>query len=73
MNIYVNIKMLYVNKHAIATRLTNENNEIRTRLAEYNEALSAARRLTDQMEKKDLTINTLRNEIHLKDKQIQQI
>ncbi len=57
---------------SIATRLTNENNEIRTRLAEYNEALSAAHRLSDQIEKKDLTINTLRNEIQDKDKRIQQ-
>jgi chromosome segregation ATPase len=57
---------------SIATRLTNENNEIRTRLAEYNEALSAAHRLSDQIEKKDLAIHTLRNEIHEKDKQIQQ-
>jgi len=57
---------------SIATRLTNENNEIRTRLAEYNEALSAAHRLSDQIEKKDLLINTLRNEIHDKDKQIHQ-
>jgi len=57
---------------SIATRLTNENNEIRARLAEYNEALSAAHRLNDQIEKKDLLINTLRNENHDKDKQIQQ-
>jgi hypothetical protein len=57
---------------SIVARLTNENNEIRNRLAEYNEALSAAHRLTDQIEKKDLLINTLRNEIHDKDKQIQQ-
>ncbi|CAF4505437.1 unnamed protein product, partial [Rotaria sp. Silwood2] len=57
---------------AVANRLINENNEIRTRLAEYNEALSAAQRLNDQIEKKDLLINTLRNEIQDKDKQIQQ-
>ncbi|CAF4670489.1 unnamed protein product [Rotaria sp. Silwood1] len=56
----------------LANRLTNENNEIRNRLAEYNEALSAAHRLNDQIEKKDLLINTLRNEIHDKDKKIQQ-
>jgi hypothetical protein len=57
---------------SIATRLTNENNEIRNRLAEYNEALSAAHRLNDQIEKKDLLINTLRNGIQEKDKLIQQ-
>jgi hypothetical protein len=57
---------------SITTRLTNENNEIRTRLDEYNEALSAAHRLTDQIEKKDLLIHTLRNEIQEKDKRIQQ-
>lgn len=57
---------------AIANRLTNENNEIRTRLNEYNEALSAAHRLNDQIEKKDLLVNTLRNDILAKDKQIQQ-
>ena len=57
---------------SIATRLTTENNEIRSRLAEYNEALSAAHRLNDQIEKKDLLINTFRNEIHEKDKKIQQ-
>jgi chromosome segregation ATPase len=57
---------------SIATRLTNENNEIRNRLAEYNEALSAAQRLSDQIEKKDSMINTLRNTMQDKDKQIQQ-
>ena len=56
----------------IATRLTNENNEIRNRLNEYNEALSAAQRLNNQIEKKDLLINTLKNDIHDKDKRIQQ-
>ena len=57
---------------AIATRLTNENNEIRTRLAEYNEALSAAHRLTDQIEKKDQLVYTLRHDIQEKEKLIHQ-
>ncbi|UJR30030.1 hypothetical protein I4U23_017575 [Adineta vaga] len=57
---------------SIAARLTTENNEIRTRLAEYNEALSAAHRLNDQIEKKDALLTTLRNEIYEKDKLIQQ-
>jgi len=57
---------------AIATRLTNENNDIRTRLAEYNEAMAAAHRLTDQMTKKDALINGLRTEIQNKEKQLQQ-
>lgn len=56
----------------LVNRLTNENNEIRARLAEYNEALSAANRLNDQIEKKDLLINALRSEIHIKDEKIQQ-
>ncbi|CAF3483968.1 unnamed protein product [Rotaria socialis] len=56
----------------IVNRLTNENNEICNRLAEYNEALSAAHRLNDQIEKKDSLINTLRNQIHTKDEKIQQ-
>ncbi|CAF0716449.1 unnamed protein product [Adineta steineri] len=57
---------------SIATRLTTENNEIRNRLDEYNEALSAAHRLNDQIEKKDLLLKTLRNENHEKDKLIHQ-
>ena len=55
----------------LAKRLTEENNDIRQRLAEYNEALSAARRLNEQIEKKDALIDTLRNEHHEKDKRIQ--
>jgi hypothetical protein len=36
---------------SIATRLTNENNEIRIRLAEYKIAFSAASRLNDEIKK----------------------
>mgnify|MGYP006904163321 CR=1 FL=1 len=57
---------------ATVNRLTNENNEIRIRLNENTEALDAAKRLNDQLERKDLTINSLRNDILVKDKQIQQ-
>ncbi|CAF0919592.1 unnamed protein product [Didymodactylos carnosus] len=51
----------------IATTLTKENSEIRSKLAEYDEALGAAKRLTEQMEKKDQLISALRQEIQNKE------
>jgi chromosome segregation ATPase len=57
---------------ASITRLTGDNNELRQRLAEYNEASAAAHRLHEQLEKKDLLIASLRNDIDSKDKRIDQ-
>lgn len=57
---------------ALVNRLTSENTEIRQRLTDYNEAMAAAHRLNDQLDKNQLLIETLRNELHERDKQIQQ-
>ena len=52
--------------------MTNENNEIRQRLIEYDEASAAARRLNDQLEKKEILFNSLRHELQEKEMKIHQ-
>jgi len=55
---------------SITARLTNENNEIRQRLEEYNETLSSVDRLHDEIKTKDLLIQKLQTEIDCKTHQI---
>jgi chromosome segregation ATPase len=55
---------------SITARLTNENNEIRQRLEEYNETLSSVNRLHDEIKTKDLLIQKLQTEIDCKTHQI---
>ncbi|CAF1273060.1 unnamed protein product [Adineta steineri] len=67
----------YINEHqrqyqeqiSVSARLTNENNEIRQRLEEYNQAQSSIYQLNDEMKTKDLLINKLQDEIDSKTKQ----
>ena len=48
---------------SITARLTNENNEIRQRLDDCNEALSSIHRLNDEIKSKDILITRLQTDI----------
>jgi chromosome segregation ATPase len=55
---------------AISARLTNENNEIRRRIDECNDALSSVHRLNEELQTKDLLIARLQSDIDSKTQQI---